>query len=71
MSNWINTPDSSNISRFSYDKDAQVLTVEFHKGRVYDYFDVPKRIFEGMKSADSRGKYLHSEIKGKYRYAIK
>lgn len=69
MSEWISTPQSSNVAGFSYDVGNQVLTVEFNSGSRYDYYDVPEHIFEGMKTADSKGKYLNAEIKGHYRYA--
>ena len=69
MSEWISTPQSSNVAGFSYDVANQVLTVEFNSGSRYDYYDVPEHIFEGMKTADSKGRYLNAEIKGHYRYA--
>jgi len=69
MSEWISTPQSSNVAGFCYDEGGQVLTVEFNSGRRYNYYDVPQYIYEGMKSADSKGKYLNAEIKGVYRYA--
>ena len=69
MSEWIPTPQSSNIAGFCYNKEAQTLTVEFNHGSRYDYYDIPEYIFEGMESADSKGKYLNAEIKGCYRYA--
>lgn len=69
MSEWISTPESSNIAGFCYDESAEILTVEFNNGTKYDYFDVPEHIGNGMKDAESRGGYLNKEIKGKYRYA--
>lgn len=69
MSEWISTPESSNIAGFGYDEASETLTVEFKNGSRYDYFDVQEHTFEGMKSADSKGKYLNSEIKNKHRYA--
>jgi len=66
---WIETPESSNIARFSYDDTSYVLKVEFKNGGLYDYFDVPQHIFEGMRSAPSKGQYLAQQIKGAYRYA--
>lgn len=69
MSEWISTPQSSNVAGFCYDDSTQVLTVEFNNGTRYDYYDVPNHIYEGMKTAESIGKYLNSEIKGHYRYA--
>ncbi|EGQ60659.1 hypothetical protein GGI1_01808 [Acidithiobacillus sp. GGI-221] len=66
---WIDTPESSNIARFAYDKQNQVLRVEFKNGGQYDYFDVPENVFEGMRNAPSRGQYLAQQVKGIYRYA--
>ena len=65
----INTPESSNISGFSYEESSQVLRVEFKNGSLYEYFDIPDFIFEGMKKAPSKGQYLAQNIKGTYRYA--
>ena len=67
--NWIESPESSNIARFGYDDANQVLFVEFRNGSVYQYFDVPKNVFEQMNTAPSKGKFLADRIKGAYRYA--
>ncbi|MGI9283643.1 MAG: KTSC domain-containing protein [Endozoicomonas sp.] len=69
MSEWILTPQSSNVAGCSYDESTCVLTVEFKHGGRYDYYDVLRHTFEGMKSADSKGTYLHTEVIDKYRYA--
>lgn len=69
MSEWISTPQSSNVAGFGYNETTQVLTVEFKNGNRYNYYDVPSSIFEGMKSAPSIGGYLHANVKGCYRYA--
>lgn len=69
MSEWISTPQSSNVAGFSYEEATQTLTIEFNSGSRYNYYDVPPHVFEGMKSAASKGKYLNAEIKGAYRYA--
>jgi len=66
---WIETPDSSNIARFGYDEGASVLSVEFKKGGVYNYFDVPQALFEEMRNATSKGQFLAQMIKGSFRYA--
>lgn len=66
---WIDTPESSNIARFCYDEPNLVLKVEFKNGSVYDYYDVPEHIFNGMRSAPSKGQYLAQQVKGAYRYA--
>ena len=60
---------SSNLSRIRYDEDTYTLEIEFQSGRVYQYFDVPLQIFEGLRVADSHGKFFNAQIKGHYRYA--
>jgi hypothetical protein len=67
--NWIDTPESSNISRFAYEPQAQVLTVEFKSGGVYNYFDVPQATFDQMRAAPSKGSFHATFIKGNHRYA--
>lgn len=67
--NWIDTPESSTISRFGYDANNTVLAVEFKNGGVYEYFDVSAAVFEQMQAASSKGQFLSQNIKGRYRYA--
>ena len=64
---WIKV-DSSSISQVRYNENTMVLEIEFQGGRVYRYFDVPLQVFEGLRNADSHGKYLTQHIKGHYRY---
>lgn len=67
--NWNDTPESSTITRFAYDDANRVLKVEFKNGSLYDYFDVPEHVFNGMRNAPSKGQYLAQQVKGTYRYA--
>jgi len=67
--NWIESPESSNISRFGYDENHSILAVEFKSGGEYQYFDVPQVVFEQMQSSASKGQFLAQNIKGHYRYA--
>lgn len=62
---------SSHLERVRYDEDSMVLEIEFHGGDQYQYFDVPKNIYEGLISANSKGGYFHNNIKGHFRYAKK
>ena len=66
---WIGTPESSTMSGFGYDEQSQILTVEFKNGGRYNYFDVPRDLFDRMVAADSRGQFLTQNVKGMYRYA--
>lgn len=60
---------SSNIASIGYDADSKTLEIEFLNGGVYQYFDVPQHIYDGIMSADSHGQYLAQNIKGAYRYS--
>lgn len=54
--------NSSNIISAGYDAADQTLEIEFQSGSVYQYFDVPERIFQGLMTAASKGEYFHDFI---------
>lgn len=60
---------SSNITSIGYDLDSETLEIEFHNGGVYQYFDVPKGVYDELMDAGSHGSYLASNIKGVFRYS--
>lgn len=57
---------SSNLSAMRYDESSRLLQIRFHSGRTYDFKDVPADVADGLKQADSAGKYFNSSIKGVY-----
>ena len=59
---------SSNIHAIGYDDDSQTLEVEFNNGSVYQYAGVPQGEYEALMNADSKGKYLNANIKGRYTF---
>ena len=61
--------ESSNVESVGYDDGSSTLQVAFKKGGMYQYFDVPKGVFEALRDASSVGGYLASNIKGRYRYS--
>jgi hypothetical protein len=67
--NWVETPQSSNIARFRYLSEESILEIEFKKGFVYRYFEVPETVYQQMQNASSKGQYFGTNIKGVYRYA--
>ena len=60
---------SSSIASIGYDESSETLEIEFLNGNVYQYFDVPKRDYDGLMSASSNGQYLNQNIKGNYRFS--
>jgi len=59
---------SSNVASVGYDAVSGVLEVEFLDGSIYQYFDVPQQVADGLVGAASVGAYLNQNIKGTYRY---
>lgn len=61
--------NSSNIVGAGYDAASATMEVEFTNGNIYQYFDIPQQLYDGLMQAESAGKYLNENIKGVYRYA--
>ena len=59
---------SSNIAGIAYDSQQMVLTVWFLNGSIYNYYDVPTAVWTSFQNADSKGKYLAANIKGRFGY---
>ena len=59
--------NSSNIAAIGYDPDTAILTIQFNKGGVYEYYDVPSYEHDELMSAGSKGSYANQNIYKKYR----
>lgn len=55
--------ESSTICSIGYDQANQILEVEFEDGRVYQYYNVPLSVYEGLMGAVSHGGYLDKYVK--------
>jgi hypothetical protein len=65
----LRTPvSSSNLRSVGYDPRTQTLEIEFNSGDIYQYFNVPAIIYQGLMSAGSHGKYFNQNIKKTYHY---
>ncbi len=59
---------SSNIVSVGYDEEQRVLEIVFVGGRVYHYLEVPPERVLSLLRAESKGRFLNSEIKPHFRY---
>ena len=59
---------SSVIDHFIYDEANRRLRVFFISGIVYDYINVPGDLYNKLRNAISKGKFLNKHIKGKYAF---
>jgi hypothetical protein len=57
---------SSMIDRALFDESARELTICFKAGRKYVYSDVPRAVFDALKTAASAGAYFNDCIKGRF-----
>lgn len=67
------TSKSSFITSANYksqDGKTGYLILEM-KGKPYHFGNVPISVWEGFKSADSKGKFYHANIKGRYNIDLK
>ena len=60
---------SSNLRSVGYDPTTRTLEIEFHSSGIYQYYDVPQSIYDGLMAAASHGTYFDSHIKHVFRYA--
>lgn len=58
---------SSHLEAAHYDSAKRVLSISFKSGRTYDYMNVPPEKWQAFQEAESKGKYLHSEINPHHR----
>jgi hypothetical protein len=56
------------MASVGYDSSTLTLEVEFNDGSVYQYFDVPDAMYVELMQADSKGRFMHANIKEHYRY---
>lgn len=54
---------SSNLASVGYDSASHTLEIEFHHGGVYQYFNVPESVYDGLMSASSHGQYFDRNVK--------
>lgn len=59
--------NSTNLSAVGYDSETKILTIEFNDGGLYEYYDVPQNVFDGLMSDSSKGSFFHRFIRDTYR----
>jgi KTSC domain len=60
---------STNIAAVGY--DAGTLVVQFRDQSIYHYEDLPEQVYQGLLGAESKGRYLHRDVRGRYCYQRK
>lgn len=60
--------ESSNISAVGYDMNFGSLIVEYKSGNKYQYKNVPYELYENLLKAESKGRFVNENVKGKFEY---
>lgn len=59
---------SSNLKSIGYNKEKKILEIEFNSNAIYQYFDVPERLFNLLMNAPSKGEFHSDFIKDNFSY---
>jgi len=53
---------SKQITQVGYQEHSETLEIKFEHGGVYQFFNVPADVFNGLMNAASKEGYYHSKI---------
>lgn len=60
--------NSSAIQRAKFNRQTNTLTLTFKNLAGYDYFNVPLHLFDGLRDADSKGRFINKYIIGEFKF---
>lgn len=60
--------ESSNINAVGYDMSFGNLVVEYKSGNKYQYKNVPYELYENLLKAESKGRFMNENVKGKFEF---
>lgn len=58
--------ESTTVASVGYEPEVSTLEIEFRTGAAYQYFAVPRHIFDGLLGAQSKGAFFNEHIKSRY-----
>ena len=53
---------STEFTQVGYQEDSETLEIQFVKGGVYQFYNVPLTVFDEFMNASSKEGYYHSKI---------
>jgi hypothetical protein len=58
--------ESSNVKKIGYKKE--VLRIQFNNDNVYEYYKVPKEVYDNLVKAQSKGSFVSRNIAKSFEY---
>jgi hypothetical protein len=59
---------STNVAGIGYSRHLRALEIEFTRGAIYRFLDVPHDIYTGLLASKSKGHFINHRIRGRYRF---
>ena len=60
--------DSVAISKAKFNREDNLLTLKFKNLSEYDYYNVPLHVFNGLRDAESKGRYINKYVIGEFKF---
>jgi len=59
---------SSNVASVGYSRHLRALEIEFVRGAVYRFLEVPVDVYRDLLASDSKGHFIAEHVRGKYEF---
>ena len=59
---------STNVASIGYSRHLRALEIEFTRGAVYRFLNVPRDVYKSLLASESKGHFINRRIRGKYRF---
>ncbi len=59
---------SSNVASVGYSRELRALEIEFVRGAVYRFLEVPPNLHRRLLAAESKGRFIAENLRGKYQF---
>lgn len=59
---------SSNVASVGYSRHLRALEVEFTRGAIYRFLDVPRTVYRDLMESESKGHFIAEHLRGHYRF---
>ena len=59
---------STNVASVGYSRHLRALEIEFVRGAVYRFLNVPGKVYHEFLAAESKGHFIFENLRGKYEF---
>jgi hypothetical protein len=59
---------STNVASVGYSRQLHALEIEFTRGAIYRFLNVPPSVYRALMNAESKGHFIAEELRGQYEF---